>query len=146
MRLEPVYGFVSLKYVQILIQNVAETKEASDYVLSLDPSSNPDGLLVFVGGQVLSDPLLFSGLGYGSYVVTVEVYRGPSKYDYDPITLFFGSVCDGDISSDLTLTVSYVRTCARAEFHKNLRTFTVNADKYDSFSHLVSYPHILQTQ
>ncbi len=113
------------------MQNTAETKEAGDYRLSLDPSSNPDGLVVMVGGQVLSSQLLLRQLEYGSYSVTVEVYRGPTKYEYDPIVLTFGSVCDGSISSSLTLTVSYVRTCARAEFHKNFRSFEVASNKFD---------------
>jgi hypothetical protein len=111
------------------VQNVAETKEEGDYVLSLDPSSNPDGLVVYVGGQLLTSQLQFGGLAYGSYAVTVEVYRGPKKYDYDPITLTFESACDDKITSSLSLTVSYLRTCARAEFHKNLRTFKVSANK-----------------
>ena len=97
--------------------------------MSLVPGSNPDGLIVNVGGQVLTRQLLYRGLAYGSYAVTVEVYRGPKKFDYDPVVLTFGSVCDLGISSSLSLTVSYVRTCARAEFHKNLRTFKVTADK-----------------
>jgi hypothetical protein len=112
------------------VQNTAETKEASDYVLSLDSSSNPDGLVVMVGGQLLTSSLSLS-LEYGSYAVTVEVYRGPTKYEYDPIVLTFGSACDGSISSSLTLTVSYVRQCARAEFHKNFRSFEVASNKFD---------------
>jgi hypothetical protein len=84
---------------------------------------------VYVGGQVLTSQLAFGGLGYGSYAVTVEVYRGPKKFDYDPVFLNFGSVCDGDIGASLPITVSYLRSCARAEFHKNLRTFKVSASK-----------------
>jgi hypothetical protein len=84
---------------------------------------------VYVGGQVLTSQLAFGGLGYGSYAVTVEVYRGPKKYDYDPIVLSFSSACDETISASLELTVSYLRSCARAEFHKNLRTFKVSASK-----------------
>jgi hypothetical protein len=100
-------------------------------VLSLDPSSNPDGLVVMVGGQVLSTPLFLSDLAFGSYAVTVEVYRGPIKYEYDPLVLIFQSACDGSISSSLTLTVSYVRQCARAEFHKNFRSFDVSSQRFD---------------
>ncbi len=113
------------------MQNTAETKEAGDYLLRLDPSSNPDGLVVMVGGQVLSTPLLLSNLEFGSYAVTVEVYRGPSKFEYNPIVLTFGSACDTDITSSLTLTVSFVRQCARAEFHKNFRSFAVASNKFD---------------
>ncbi len=113
------------------MQNTAETKEASDYVLSLDPSSNPDGLVVMVGGQVLSTPLILSNLAFGSYAVTFEVYRGPTKYEYDPLVLIFQSACDEEITSSLTLTVSYVRQCARAEFHKNFRSFDVSSQRFD---------------
>lgn len=101
--------------------------EASDYNLWMDPSQNSGGLQVYVGGQSLVSGLNFNGLNYGSYEIEVEVYRGPEAYTYDPITLTFGSICDSQITSSITLTVDYVRECAQAEFASSFNTFTVNS-------------------
>ena len=115
---------------QLLVQNTADTKDFSDYTLSIDLSSNPGGLQVYVDGQSVVNGIIFSELNYGSYEIEVEVYRGPTAYEYDPVTLSFGSVCDNAISSSLTLSVSYVRTCAMAEFASSFDTFTVSSLKF----------------
>ncbi len=104
--------------------------EASDFVLSMNPSSNPNGLQVYVDGQSLASPITFHSLAYGPYEVTVEVYRGPALYAYDPISLSWSSVCDPQFSSELLMTVSYVPTCARAEFYTTVfNTFSVHVTK-----------------
>jgi hypothetical protein len=117
------------------VQNIAESKDAGDYELYLDASSNPDGLLVYIGGQPLTGHIFLRELEYGSFSMTVEVFRGPSKYEYEPIKIIFASICDYDnVHTSITLTPSYIRTCARAEFHKNFRTFAVSSDRYDSLA------------
>jgi hypothetical protein len=113
------------------VQNIAGSKDAGDYELYLDASSNPDGLLVYIGGQPLTGHLFLRELDYGSFSMTVEVFRGPSKYEYEPIKIIFASICDYDnVHTSITLTPSYIRTCARAEFHKNFRTFAVSSDAF----------------
>ncbi len=108
---------------------MAETKELSDYALSVDASTNPKGLIVSVGGHVISDPIILT-LEYGSYEVLVEVRRGPLDYDYEPISLVFESNCDLLVTSSISLAVSYVRPCAKAEFHNNLKTFSVTSQRF----------------
>jgi hypothetical protein len=68
-------------------------------------------------------------LGPGNYPHTVEIYRGPLEYNYDPVTLQFESVCDFlQIYSDVYFTVSWVRPCAAAEFYSPVfKTFTVDS-------------------
>ncbi len=117
------------------MQNVAESEDFSDYVLYLDASTNPDGLAVYLGDQALTGTVVFGGLSYGSYSVTVKIFRGPSKYEYEPISLYFASVCDFyGANTFIPLTVSFVRECAQAEFHKNFRTFAVSSDRFDSLT------------
>ena len=97
----------------------------------IDPTSNPDGLRVMNGGSNLELWILYGGLYAGVYPATIEVYRGYEKYDYDPVTLIFESFCDGDITtSTLSLTVSYIRSCAQAQFHKSFTTFHVTSDLF----------------
>ncbi len=116
------------------MQNVAESEDYSDYVLYIDASTNPDGLAVYLGDQALTTPIVFGALSYGSYSVTIKVFRGPSKYEYEPISLYFASVCDYfGYNTFIPLTVSFVRECAQAEFHKNFRTFAVSSNRFESF-------------
>ncbi len=99
-------------------------------MLFLDATSNTGGLSVYVGDQPLTGRLVLS-LEYGSFSISVQVFRGPSQYEYEPITINFESLCDGDtFSTSIDLTVSYIPTCARAEFHKNFRTFAVSSDAF----------------
>ena len=102
--------------MQIALVNTAETDEPQDYGLDIDQSSNPDGLRVFVAGQALTDEIVFHGLPSGENQVTIEVYRGPIKFTYEPFTVRFYSLCDDAISTEITLSVDYLTPCPAATF------------------------------
>ena len=53
------------------------------YALGLKKETNTEGLRIYVGGQALSDQLLFRHLVFGGYKTVVEVFRGPNFYDSD---------------------------------------------------------------
>ena len=111
---------------QITLKNISPTQEDSDYVLSYDLSTNERGLEIFVNGQPLANSILFSGIPYGSSTAIVEIYKGVDD-SYDPVTLGWGSACDGDIATSVSLSVSYLNYCARAEFYDGMSTFAVDA-------------------
>ncbi len=75
--------------------------------------------------------VLFAAFPFGSSKVMVEVFRGPNHYDYSniPITLKWGSVCDGNIVSSIALKPIFFQPCAKVEFHDTLKTFALD----DSF-------------
>ncbi len=115
------------------MQNIAESKEPGDYDIYLDESTNPDGLVILIDGQALNAHIFLRKLPYGSFLLQVQVLRGPSKYEYEPFVIVLTSMCDFyNVYTSIPLTVSWIRTCARAEFHKNFRTFAVSSDKYGS--------------
>jgi len=90
----------------------------NDYIIYQDMNSGNKGLRVYVDGQPVNGVLTFAGLYYGSYTKTVEIHRGPSAYVYSPVNLNWEPLCDGDhFSVTIPFTVSFVQTCARAEFH-----------------------------
>src|SRR4051812_32352115 len=103
---------------------------------------NNDGLRVFVDGQPVVGILTFLGLYYGSYIKTVEIHRGPSAYVYSPFYLNWEALCDGDhFSVTIPFTVSFVQTCARAEFHRKLTSFAITGFKYGLTAiHIVFVP------
>ena len=123
--------------------DVHDFPDFSDYVFFVDPFSNTNGLTVLDGGQNMMVPILYGGLYRGAYPAVVQVFRGPQKYDYDPIDINFESVCDGDIYTTVTvqLTVSYVRSCAMAEFFSKFRTFQVTADAFVNIFVFTCFPN-----
>jgi hypothetical protein len=114
------------------LENTSSTKEEGDYTLGLQMDANTDGLRVFVSGQALSSTLSFSSFPFGGAKIVVEVYRGPYMYDYsnNPITLVWGSACDSDITSTINLSPSYLKPCAKVEFHSSLKTFAISPTTY----------------
>jgi hypothetical protein len=62
----------------------------------------------------------------------VEVYRGPHMYDYsnNPITLYWKSACQDDIVSTISLKPSYLKPCAKVEFHSSNVTFAITPARY----------------
>jgi hypothetical protein len=123
--------------LQIQLQQISPTNEASDYDLWLQPNNNVQGLRVTAGGREIAPNLVFTGLNPGAYDMTFEVYRASDRYEYDPITFYWQSLCDTNaaalfISRNWTLTVSYVRPCAQAEFHRlEFDSFQVDSTKFD---------------
>ena len=111
---------------QITLKNISPTQEASDYVLSYDLTTNQRGLEIFVNGQPLANSILFSGFPYGSSTAIVEIYRGVDD-SYSPGTFLWGSACDENIATSVSLSVSFLNYCARAEFYDGMSTFAVDA-------------------
>jgi hypothetical protein len=109
------------------LENTSESNEEGDFVLGLANDANSDGVKVFVGGQSLSGPVLFGGFQFGGIKVVVEIFRGPYVYDYTtkPITLIWGSACDGNIEARIQLKPRYLKPCAKVEFHSTNVTFAI---------------------
>ncbi len=111
------------------MENTSESNEEGDvYQLSFKRDENTEGLRVYVGGQSLESDILFRHFPFGGSKVVVEVYRGPSVYDYSdiPITLVWGTACQDDIViSYLKLKPVFLKPCARVEFHHDLKFFDI---------------------
>ena len=77
--------------------------------------------------------------------MTFEVYRASDRYEYDPITIYWQSLCDTNaaalfISRNWTLTMSYVRPCAQAEFYRfEFDSFQVDSTKFDFNATIYSF-------
>ena len=111
------------------LSNLSPTEEAGTYVLSLVTPSDLKGLRVFIDGAPLAQPITFGGFPYGERTVLVEVYRGPTDYSYAPLTLSWGSICDGAISAQTTVQANFIEPCPAVAFGGNLareQTLTVN--------------------
>ena len=103
------------------------------YALGLRKETNTEGLRIYVGGQPLSNEIVFRHFPYGSFKVVVEVYRGPHMYDYsnNPVTLYWGTACQDDIIvKTIDLKPVFLKECGKAEFHSSLQSFTLALEQY----------------
>jgi hypothetical protein len=111
-----------------VLENTSSTSEEGDYVLGLTMSTNTEGLRIYVGGQGLANEIMFGGIPFGGIKTIVEVFRGPNYYDYSnmPLELYWGSGCQDDqIMSTIKLKPTFLKPCAKVEFHHDLQTFAI---------------------
>ncbi len=98
------------------IGNISQTDEEREYVLALNPASNPDGAVVNIQGLGASVPFSLEPFGNQEVIVTVE--RGPVAYDYVDLEFVLYSACEGIGSDDpnlaKTIKVSafYIEPCS----------------------------------
>ncbi|MFN7831645.1 MAG: Ig-like domain-containing protein, partial [Bacteroidota bacterium] len=76
------------------VGNVSQTDEWRYYSLALYNASNPDGAVVKVQGENKSSGTVLIGPGQ-SQEVTVTVERGPVEYDYNNLSFYAISDCEG---------------------------------------------------
>ena len=74
--------------------NVSQTDETRYYTLTLNSISNPDGAIVKVQGENKSSGTFQIAPGQ-SQEVTVTVERGPVEYDYNNLSFYAISDCEG---------------------------------------------------
>lgn len=98
------------------------------YQLSVDPSSNPDGLVVLLNGENLVRPVSIS-IPFGQKVrQTLTVFRGPNEYKYTDLKLIFESACDTTIHKEIKMDIEYIPVCAEAVIASPGNKWTVNYD------------------
>ena len=97
---------------ELLLGNLSPTEEEMNYDFSMETGTNPDGAIVKVDGQPLTQPISYR-IPYGEtrkIIVTLE--RGPRAYTYSDITLQLESSCETEIADILHRNVDalFVRT------------------------------------
>ncbi|PWK22354.1 concanavalin A-like lectin/glucanase superfamily protein [Arcicella aurantiaca] len=124
---------------QLQLGNASPTDEAMNYDLSLDPATNPDGAIVKVNGQPLTQPITFRIDPGQSQIVTLTLDKGPLKYDYSDITIQLESACEteladargGDTLVDeyfvktINLAASFIEPCSPVDIGFPLQGFVV---------------------
>ena len=124
---------------QIQLGNASPTEEPMSYDLSVDPASNPDGAIVKVNGQPLTQPVTFRIDPRQSQNVTVTIDKGPVKYNYSDIVIQLESACEteladargGDTFVDnyfvktLNLSAKFIEPCSPVDIGSPLQGFVV---------------------
>ncbi|OAZ05366.1 LamG-like jellyroll fold domain-containing protein [Flavobacterium succinicans] len=106
----------------------SSTDQEITYQMSVDPASNPDGLVVLLNGETLVRPVEIS-IPFGQKIrQTLTVLRGPKEYKYEGLTLVFESTCDETIHKEITLDIEYIPVCSEATIVSPGNNWTVNYD------------------
>ncbi len=78
----------------VSIGNESVTEEAREYIVFVNPRSNPNGARVYLGGTVINNtPASFFVQPQDSARITLEVYRGPIAYQYNNLELVIAPAC-----------------------------------------------------
>ncbi|EGD82345.1 hypothetical protein PTSG_03009 [Salpingoeca rosetta] len=104
---------------------------------------NQDGLEISVDGRSLVAPIDYVGFAPGATQITVIMRRGPKVFKYDPVDLWFSSLCEQERLADtgylsdeavaqkrVTLQVEFLQPCSPVQLVGAIGeagTFVVNA-------------------
>ncbi|MDR1592938.1 MAG: T9SS type A sorting domain-containing protein [Prevotellaceae bacterium] len=104
------------------LQNLSEAKMDVTYRLVVDPVSNPNGLILELDGQPLTDVRQFR-IKYGEETTKVLKVRQSSIdiLEYDNIAIRFGSVCDVFDYSEAFISASFIPSSSPVKLVSNSR-------------------------
>lgn len=131
---------------ELLVGNAGLEGDVSNFILRNPIQTNEDGLQVRVDGGSIISPLQVLDLGRESLPITVELLRGPEKFEYGNVDFTFSSLCEVGFEGDAgsysqvartTLTdINFRRPCPTVEFDGQLErdgSFFYNAESSPLF-------------
>lgn len=124
---------------QLSLGNNSPTNETMTYDLSLDPTSNPDGAVVKLNGQPLTQPVSFTLAAGTTQTVTVTIDKGPTAFNFDSLIVQLETSCEteladargGDTLVDkyfvktLALSASFIEPCSPVDISFPLQDFVI---------------------
>src|SRR5690606_24564647 len=126
----------------VSIGNESVTEEGREYIVFVNPRSNPNGARVYLGGTIINNtPASFFVQPQDSARITLEVYRGPIAYQYDDLELVIAPACswigtrdvDDSLSKASTyLSVQFTPSCGTVDLFKpgpNWLVSSLNQDR-----------------
>ncbi len=113
----------------VILGNISQSAETRGYTLQMANGSNPNGAIVKVNGQPLTQGISYIvGFAVGQ-IVTVTVERGPIAYDYTGLELVWYSDCevahaaatglpiDPRFSKSVILDVHFLEPCSPVDIN-----------------------------
>lgn len=89
---------------EIELQNLSPTKEIQTYELQVVTGTNPDGAIIKVDGQPLTQPVSYVINPNSSLKVLVTVDKGPIAFDYRNLQIKLQTTCEYDIAGQIAAT------------------------------------------
>jgi hypothetical protein len=111
----------------VQMSNFSESQETRTYEVIIDPSSNLEGAVVRLAGQVITQgPASFTIPANGSIFATLSVEAGPVAVDYNDLKIVIYSPCDGDIMDEAVFNVGFQSTCSDVTLFTPSNNWLVN--------------------
>jgi len=115
---------------QVALSNAAD--DVANFELYMLAMTNPYGLRVLADGMNLASGqgISYSNMKKINVGVSIEVLRGPGKFEFPDVTLGFRSKCDATIDKTVNLTqINFMQPCSSVSFASPLsdqKFFLVN--------------------
>ena len=114
--------------------NQSESQEPRTYLVSLDPSSNPNGAIVTIGGQnITQSAASFTVVSGGSLPTSLTVQKGPFAADYT-LNISISSSCDPNISVTVPITVNFQNSCSEVSLIEPADGWLINGNSGDTLT------------
>lgn len=98
-----------------------QASEPSDYELFTLAKSNGDNLVHLIDGSKTSAPISYDQLAPRNGVAAVlEIFRGPLKYKYEPLTVGLRSKCEPTRQATVEVPIEFLQPCSTVQFAANL--------------------------
>ncbi|WP_456429951.1 T9SS type A sorting domain-containing protein, partial [Rhodocaloribacter sp.] len=119
------------------LTNLSESKEAREYVLRTVSTSNPGGATLKAQGSSIQSGLSFFVDPDQTQEITLEVSRGPTKYNYDDLAVMVYPPGDFSVWSDggsllvadtVFFNVHYTAPCSEISILRPKENWIYNAD------------------
>lgn len=115
----------------LTLGNTSPTEEARTYILASDQISNPDGAIIRFNGEPTLAVELEPNKGQD---VTMTIEKGPVAFEYDDLTISFGSDCDGNFSETLVFDVQFLEPCSPVDIGFPLQDWVLIPDDGNIFN------------
>jgi trimeric autotransporter adhesin len=118
------------------IANVNESEEGREYAIRVIPSTNLDGAVIRMGGQIINTtPIVYFLQPGPSIPITITVEKGPFAFNYENIQLIMYPECEyaifqngGSIvnADTVTLSVNFQSQCSTVQLSKPGDNWLIN--------------------
>ncbi|MBI5476577.1 MAG: carboxypeptidase-like regulatory domain-containing protein [Ignavibacteriales bacterium] len=116
----------------LYLYNLTQNNETRTYLLSIVQGSNPDGVIIQVGGAILGDDQLQFSLPPNAadpQRATLRVMREVgSVYDYENLMLHLYSPCDDQFDTTVAFSVHFTKPCSDVRIVQPSLNWIINAN------------------
>ena len=113
----------------LYLKNNSESEEDVWYDLMVDENTNPYGATLEIDGTPIGNGRAFVVKAGETLTKTLRVWKGQSDvYDYEDITLFFNSQCDGNIGGVTSFSAYFKPGCTDIELVTPADQWVINTE------------------
>jgi hypothetical protein len=122
---------------ELELGNLSPTDEETNYDISMETGTNPDGAIVKIDGHVLNTPLTYRIPAGESRKVLLTIEKGPLSFSYSGINIIMESACETEAAdakhlnvdslfvSSLEFGANFIEPCSRVDIGFPLQDWVI---------------------